>query len=80
MGDVCSVIDFICPSCQETDFGGGRRLSWKFCRSLCWQTDVAKYHSTGEKLMLHRDSIHVSLKARKRPSGEVITQEAPLQG
>lgn len=26
------------------------------------------------------NSIHVSLKARKRPSGEVITQEALLQG
>lgn len=30
-------------------------------------------------LMLYSDSIHRSLKARKRPSGEVITQEALLQ-
>lgn len=32
-----------------------------------------------EKLMLHSDSIHSSKKARKRPSSEVITQEALLQ-
>lgn len=54
---------------------GGRWLSRKFC-SLCWQTDVADYRSTAEKLRLYSDSIHSSLKARKRPSSEVITQEA----
>ena len=58
----------------------GRRLSWKLWRSLCWQTDVADHSSSGGKLRLYSDSIHSSLKARKRPSGEVITQEALLQG
>lgn len=58
----------------------GRRLSWKLWRSLCWQTDVADHSSSGGELGLYSDSIHSSLKARKRPSGEVITQEAPLQG
>lgn len=54
----------------------GEEVSWKFCSTWCWQTDVADYHSSGEKLLLYSDSIHGSQKARKRTSGEVITQEA----
>lgn len=84
MEDVCSCHfpsnATLHPSCGEGDFDGGRRFSWKFCRRLRWQTDVADYRSAGEKLTVHSDSIHSSLKARKRPSGEVITQEALLQG
>lgn len=35
-------------------WGRGRRLSRKFCRSLCWQTDVADYRSSSSSASLQR--------------------------
>lgn len=49
---------------------------------VCAGKQMLQSMSAGEQLPLHRDSvhIHVSPTGRKRPSGEVITQEALQQG
>lgn len=66
MEDMCSLIDFKCPSCGEGGFNG-RRLSRKFCRSCAGKQMLPTIAALEKKLMLHSDSIHSSLKSPKAP-------------
>lgn len=80
MEDVCSLIDFKCLSCGEGDFEGGRRLSWKFYQEFVLANRCGRLSQHWRRAHAFTATAFTApLKARKRPSGEVITQGALLQ-
>lgn len=73
MEDMCSLSDFKRPPSPEkkgdgdSDVGGrGVGLSRKLC-SLCWQTDVADYRSTGEKSTGSTVTVFTAPESQKAP-------------
>lgn len=79
MEGMCSLTDFKNPSYWEGDFDGGGGFL-EMLQHLVLANRCCRLSQQWKKLMLYSNSIHGSLKARKGPSGEVITQETVLQG